>query len=63
MPKSPYELCMCKHAFLQTKNDLIMLRVFITKIAFLTLWLLGNFSCFLSSADLFQNQVFGKILS
>ena len=29
----------------------------------LTLCPLGNFACFLSSADVFQNQLFGKNLS
>ena len=29
----------------------------------LTLCMLGNFSCFLLSADFFQNQLFRKILS
>ena len=55
MPKSPYELWVSIHVFLQTRNDL-----FITKMAFLTLCLLGNFSCFLSSADFFQTQLFSK---
>ena len=32
-------------------------------ISFNSLCLLGNFSCFLSSADFFQNQLFLKILS
>ena len=34
-----------------------------TNTEFLTLCLLGNFACFLSSADFFQNQLIGKLLS
>ena len=43
MPKSPYELCVCIHAFLQRRNDLIMLRTFNHKNGFFS-WV--NFHAF-----------------
>ena len=45
MPKSPYELCVCIHAFLQTNGSFNSLHT-------------GKFFCFLSSADFFKNQRF-----
>ena len=44
-------------------NFLIHTLILRTEISLLTLCMLGNFACFLSSADFFQNQLFRKILS